>query len=68
MGQTTDDLLVTDVTLRLTLRGDYWSSPENWDWTDLLDLEGSENVEVLASKGIRRIFPDGSVLEMPTND
>lgn len=63
MSQTTDDRLVTDVTLRLTLRGDYWSSPENWDWTDLLDLEGSENVEVLASKGIRRIFPDGSVLE-----
>ena len=63
MGQTTDDILVTDVTLRLTIRGDYWSNLENWDWTSLLDLEGSENVEVLASKGIRRIFPDGSVLE-----
>ncbi len=64
MSQTTNDRLVTDVTLRLTLRGDYWSSPEKWDWTDLLDLEGSENVEVTASKRIRRIFPDGSTLEM----
>ena len=63
MGQTTDDILVTDVTLRLTIRGDYWSNLENWDWTSLLDLEGSENVEVLASKGIRRIFPDGSTIE-----
>ena len=63
MGQTTDDLLVMDITLRLTLRGDYWSSPEKWDWTDLLDLEGSENVEVTACEGIRRIFPDGSTIE-----
>ena len=38
MGQTTDDLLVTDITLRLTLRGDYWSSPEKWDWTGVIQL------------------------------
>ena len=48
---------------RLSLRRGYWSRPDEWDWMDLLGLEGSENVEVTAYKGIHRAFPDGSTME-----
>ena len=54
---------VVDITLRLSLRHGYWSRPDGWDWIDLLGLEGSENVEVTAYKGICRVFSDGSRME-----
>ena len=61
MGEGEQD--VVDITLRLSLRRGYWSRPDEWDWMDLLGLEGSENVEVTAYKGIHRAFPDGSTME-----
>ena len=61
MGEGEQD--VVDITLRLTLRHGYWSRPDGWNWIDLLGLEGSENVEVTANKGIRWVFPDGSTME-----
>ncbi len=61
MGEGEQD--VVDITLRLTLRHGYWSRPDGWNWIDLLGLEGSENVEVTAYKGIHRAFPDGSTME-----
>ena len=58
-----NDKAVVDVTLRLTLRRGFWSDPDKWLWTELLDLDPSEDVEVIAYKGVRRIFADGSVME-----
>ncbi len=58
-----DDKAVVDITLRLTLRRGWWTNPDKWDWTDLLDLDGSEDVEVIAYEGVRQIFADGSVME-----
>ena len=62
------DYDVVDITLRLTLRRGHWSHVDDWDWTDLLGLEGSENVEVTAHEGVRRIFDDGSVMEYKGGD
>jgi hypothetical protein len=58
-----DDKDVVDITLRLTLRRGVWTTPDKWDWTDLLDLEGSEIVEVTGYKPVQRIYADGSVLK-----
>jgi hypothetical protein len=54
-----------DITLRLRLVRGEWSRPDDWNWTDLLGLQGSEHAEVLDYKGVRWIFPDGSVWEDP---
>ena len=58
-----NDKAVVDITLRLTLRRGWWTNPDKWDWTTLLDLDGSEDAEVIAYEGVRRIFADGSVME-----
>jgi len=58
-----DDKAVVDITLRLTLRRGFWTNPDKWRWVDLLDLDPSEDVEVIAYEGVRRIFADGSVME-----
>lgn len=37
----------TDITLRLTLRRGWWSSPNDWNWAELLDLAPTEECEIV---------------------